>query len=333
MATFKHILVYCETVDGELSSIAKESLGIGLELAAQLGEELCAALIGGDVDRLAAETIALGARKVYVVQEGLFKDYRIDSYASAMFKIVQDLGPRIVLLGQTLTGLDLAPRLATRLNSAAVLDCVNLSIDTDSNLLLMTKPVYGGKALATFLCEAYPQVATIRAKSMVPPEKDLTRQGEIVTLDVGMDESQIRTRVLEKITERTEGIKLEDAEIVIAGGRGIGSAEGFKELEALAKLLKAAVVGASRPPCDEGWVPTTIQVGLSGKIIAPNLYVAVGISGSSQHIAGCSGSGTIVAINRDPNANIFREARFGVVGDWKTVLPAFSKAIADMAKD
>jgi electron transfer flavoprotein alpha subunit len=232
-------------------------------------------------------------------------------------------------MGQTAIGRDLAPRLAFRLETTATLDCVELTIDPETKQLQQTKPVYGGNARAIFSGDTYPQIVTARAKTMTPLEPDSSRKGEVVKVDASLDASAIRTKVLEKVVEEVEGIKLEDAEVVIAGGRGMGNADGFKELEGLAKLFKGAV-GASRPPCDNGWVPEQLQIGLTGKIVAPEIYIAVALSGSSQHMSGCSGSKNIIAINKDAEANIFREARFGVVGDWKKVLPAFTDKVKEL---
>ena len=164
---------------------------------------------------------------------------------------------------------------------------------------------------------------------MSPLERDTSRQGEIITIEAGLDPSAIRTKVLEKVIEEVEGIKLEDAAAIVSGGRGIGNAEGFKQLEELAKMLNGAV-GATRPPCDNDWVPDGWQVGLTSKIVTPDLYIAVALSGSSQHMSGCSGSKNIIAINKDSEANIFREARFGVVGDWKKVIPAFTEKVKEL---
>jgi electron transfer flavoprotein alpha subunit len=213
-----------------------------------------------------------------------------------------------------------------------ITDCVELALDPDSKLLLMTKPVYGGNAHAVFTSEFLPQMATIRAKAMSPIERDDARQGEVITIEADLAPSSVRTELVERVVEVAEGIKIEDAEVVVGGGRGIGGAEGFRQLEELAGILKGAA-GASRPPCDNGWVPNSYQVGLTGKIITPDLYLAVGISGASQHISGCSGAKTIVAINKDPEANIFREASYGVVGDWKKVLPAFTAKIKELVAD
>jgi len=329
MAEYKGVMVYCEVAEGKLTAIATELLGCGRKLADELGEELCAALVGGEISSLAQEAITFGADKVYVIDDPLLTDYQTDSYVLVMENLTKQVMPQILILGQTSIGRDLAPRLAFKLDTAATMDCVELAIDSDSKRLLQTKPVFGGNAQATFINETNPQIATVRTKAMSPLEPDASRQGEVITIDAGIDPSAVRTKVLEKVPEEVEGIKLEDAKIVVGGGRGIGSAEGFKQLEELAKTLKGAV-GASRPPCDNGWVPAGLQIGLTGKIITPDLYIAVALSGASQHMTGSSGAKTIVAINKDAEANIFREARFGIVGDWKKVLPAFADKVKEL---
>ena len=326
MAEYKGVMVYGEVSETKLAGITTELLGCGRKLADDLGQELYAVLVGSDISSLAQEAITFGADKVYVIDDPLLKDYQTDSYVSVIEKVVKQVMPQILLLGQTSIGRDLAPRLAFRLETAASMGCVMLDIDPKSKLLLQTKPVYGGNAQAIFASKSCPQIATVRAKAMSPLEPDASRQGEIVTIKAELEPSAIRTKVLKKVPEEVVGIKLEDAEVVVAGGRGIGSAEGFQQLEELAKMLKGAV-GASRPPCDNGWVPDSLQVGLTGKIVTPDLYIAVALSGSSQHMSGCSGSKNIIAINKDPEANIFKEARFGIVGDWKKTLPAFADKV------
>jgi electron transfer flavoprotein alpha subunit len=329
MAEYKGVMVYCEITEGKLASIATELLGGGRKLASDLGQELSAVLVGSGISGLAKEAIAFGADKAYIIDDPLLKDYQTESYVSVTEKVVKQVMPQILLLGQTSIGRDLAPRLAFRLNTAVSLGCLELAIDPQSKLLLQTKPVYGGNAQAVFTCQSYPQIATVRPKTMAPLEPDRSRKGEIITIAAGLDPSTIKTKVLKKVAEKVEGIRLEDAEVIISGGRGIGSAEGFKQLEELARMLKGAV-GATRPPCDNGWMPSGAQIGLTGKIVTPDLYIAVALSGSSQHMSGCSGSKTIVAINKDPEANIFREARFGVVGDWKKALPAFVEKLKEL---
>jgi electron transfer flavoprotein alpha subunit len=329
MADNKGVMIFIELVDGKLSAIAKELLGAGRKLANEFKEELSAVAAGSGVANAAAEAIAFGADKVYVVDAALLKDYRTDAYVTVVEKVVKQANPRILLLGQTTIGRDLAPRAAARLATAAVLDCIALDIDAATKQLLMTKPVYGGNARAIYSMETLPQIATVRAKAMAALEPDAARKGQVVAVDAGLDPAAIKTTVLQKVVHEAEGIKLEDAAVVVAGGRGIGGPEGFKQLEALAKVLKGAV-GATRPPCDAGWVPDTIQIGLTGKIVSPYVYIAVAISGASQHMAGCSGSKNIIAINRDAEAQIFKEARFGVVGDWKKIIPAFEAKVKEL---
>lgn len=329
MAEYSGIVVYCDVAGGRLMPIATEGLGAGRKLADTLGRDLSAILAGSNISDLAPQAFAYGADKVYVVEDPLLKDYQPDAYVAVMEKVINQAKPEILIMGQTDIGRDLAPRLAFRLGTTVTMDCIELAIDPDSRRLLQTKPVYGGNAQAVFTSDTDPQMATIRTKAMTPLEPDTSRQGEIIRIEAGLDASAIRTKVVDRVVEEVAGIKLEDAEVVVAGGRGIGSAEGFQQLEELARLLKGAV-GASRPPCDNGWVPDTLQVGLTGKIIAPELYIAVAISGSSQHLSGCSGAKNIIAINKDPEANIFRQARFGVVGDWKKVLPAFTEKVREL---
>ncbi len=329
MAEYKGVMAYGEVAEGKLALIATEELGAGRKLADELGQELYAVLLGSGVSSSAQEAIAFGADKVYVVDDPLLEDYRTDAHVNVMEKVIRQVMPQVFIMGQTPIGRDLAPRLAFRLETTATLDCIELAIDPESKRLLQTKPVYGGNAQVVVTGESYPQIVTVRTKAMSPLEPDNARQGEIINIDAGVDPSVIRTRVLEKVAEEVEGIKLEDAEVVVAGGRGIDGPEGFGQLEELARALKGAV-GASRPPCDNGWVPETHQIGLTGKIVAPELYIAVALSGSSQHMSGCSGCKNIVAINKDPEANIFREARFGVVGDWKKVIPAFTEKVREL---
>jgi len=329
MAEYKGIIAFCEITEGGLAAITTELLGCGRRLADDLGEELGAMLMGSEVGGLAQEAIAFGADKVYVVDDPLLKDYQSDAYVLATEKVIKEVMPQIILLGQTTIGRDLTPRLAFRLDTAASMDCLELAIDPDSKQLLQTKPVYGGNAQAVFTSQSYPQIATVRVKTMSPLKLDASRKGEVITIEAGLDPSAIRTKVLERVSQEVEGIKLEDAEVVVGGGRGIGSAEGFKQLEELARLLKGAV-GATRPPCDNDWVPAGLQIGLTGKIVAPDLYIAVALSGTSQHMSGCSGAKNIIAINKDPEANIFKLAHYGVVGDWKKVIPAFAEKVKEL---
>ena len=331
MADNKGVLVVGDINEGKLAAITAEMLGAGKKLSTKLGEPLCAALLGSGVKGLAAEAIAFGADKVFVVDDANLKDYQSDAYVTAAESVIKQANPRIVLLGQSTVGRDLAPRLAFRFNTSISMDCVDLDVDANK-LLVQTKPVYGGNARAIFTTEALPQMATVRPKAMTALPRDAAKTGEVVDVASGIDPAKIKTKFVKKIKEEVAGVKLEDAPAVVAGGRGIGGPEGFKQLEELARLFKGAV-GATRPAVDNNWVPATIQVGLTGKIVAPELYIAIALSGSSQHMAGCSGSKTIVAINKDPESNIFREARYGIVGDWKQALPAFTAKVKELLKE
>ncbi len=332
MAEYKGIMTFCEIIEDELPSISKEVLGCGRKLADDLGQELCTVLVGSGVESLAQEAISLGADKAYVVDDPLLKEYQTDSYVQVMKKVVTQVMPQILILGQTSVGRDLVPMLAFRLDTTATLDCVELAIDPDTRLLQRIKPVFGGNAVATFTCDSYPQIATVRDKVMSPPEPDASKQGEIITIDAGLDPSTIRARLLKRVKEDEEGVRLEDASIIVSGGRGIGSAEGFNQLQELAAMLQGAV-GASRPPCDNRWIAPNRQVGITGRIVSPDLYVAIGLSGSIQHLSGCGQAKNIIAINKDPEASIFNYADFGVVGDWKKVLPAFKDKLKELMSE
>ena len=306
MAEFNGVLVFGETSDGKLTSITTEILGCGRRLADELSESLMCVLPGTGLGNAPQEAIAFGADKVYVIDDPQLKDYQTDTYIAVTEKVAKDVSPKIFLFGQTSIGRDLAPRLAFKLETVVSMDCTALDIDAGSKLLLQTRPVYGGNALAVFVCEgSKPQMAAVRAKAMDPKDRDDAKSGEVVAIDAGLDPAAVRTKVVNTVKEEVEGIKLEDADVVVCGGRGIGSAEDFKMLEPLAKTLNAAI-GASRPPCDNGWVSPSIQIGLTGKIVGPALYIAVALSGSSQHMAGCSGAKNVIAINKDAEANIFK---------------------------
>ena len=327
MSDYSGVAVMCERNGDSLAQISAEGLGIGRQLADTLGAKLTAVIPGSGVNVLAAETILLGADVACLVDDPALASYESDVFIHAVRQAMDAAKPAVVIFGQTDIGRDLAPRLAFRLGVSATLDCVNLTVE--NGRLLATKPVYGGNAMAVYASEADPQIVSIRSKAFAAPAPDTARAGETMTIAAALDGVEVHTKTTDRIVEEAEGIRLEDAAVVVAGGRGIGSPEGFKQLQDLAASLHGAV-GASRPPCDNGWVPDTAQVGLTGKIIAPDLYIAVAISGSSQHLSGCSGARTIVAINKDREANIFRHARYGAVGDWKQLLPAFAKKVAEL---
>ena len=330
MAENKGVLVYGELADSKLAAITTELLGCGRKLADELKEELSCLLAGDAVGEAGREAIAFGADKVYTVEDPSLKQYQAESYLQVVEKLVKDNSPRVVLFGQTAIGRDLAPHLAFKAEAGLSTDCLDLSIDPETKLLWQTRPVYGGNAQATFISEFMPQIVTIRPKAMSPLEQDDSRRGEIIPTKVEIDTSAVRVKVLETVKEEVSGIKLEDAPAIVCGGKGIGSAEPFNTtLKELAELLHGAV-GASRPPADNGWVTEGVHIGLTGKIVAPDIYIAVAISGASQHIAGCSGAKHIIAINKDPEANIFKVAEFGVVGKYEEVIPAFTSKLKEL---
>ncbi|PIU56992.1 MAG: electron transfer flavoprotein subunit alpha, partial [Chloroflexi bacterium CG07_land_8_20_14_0_80_51_10] len=330
MAEYKGVLIGGEVAEGKIAPITLELLGIGRKLADDLGEELSVLLLGSSLSEAARGAIVFGADKVYIADDPLLSDYNSDTYTAAVTKACEQLSPSILLLGQTDMGRDIAPRVAARLRTGLSVDCIELGIDPHTKLLIQTRPVYGGNALATMVCEsARPQMATVRFKSMSALPPDDSRQGEITNIDLGIDASAIKSKFVERVKEEAEGIKLEDANVVIGGGRGVGSAENFDMLWELAHLFGGAV-GGTRVACDEGWLASTLQIGQTGKIVSPNLYIAVGLSGAMQHIAGCSGAKNIVAINKDPEANIFKVAHYGVVGDFKQALPALTEKCKEL---
>jgi len=330
MAECKGILVFGELADRKLAAITTELLGCARKLADDLKEDVSCLLASDAVGGAPKEAIAFGADKVYVVEEPALKEFQADSYVQAMEKLARDLSPRVILMGQTSMGRDLAPRLAFRLGTSVTTDCLDLHIDPATKLLVQTRPVYGGNAQAVFTSKLMPQMATIRTKAMSPLQRDDSRKGETLPTRVAIDTSKVRTKILETVKEEAEGIKLEDAPVIVAGGRGIGGPQPFQTtLKQLADLLHGAV-GASRPPADNGWVPEGLHIGLTGKIVAPDIYFAIAISGASQHTAGCSGSKHIIAVNKDPEANIFREAQFGVVGKWEEVVPALTNKLKEL---
>jgi electron transfer flavoprotein alpha subunit len=325
------VLVIAETVEGRLSPTTKEVLAAGRRVAGSLGQELAAALLGDGLEAATREAFSSGADKVYTVSNPLLEEVQVDLHVRALDALCRNVSPNVILLDRTLAGRDIAPRLAFRLGVGLAQDCLEVWIDAESKRLWANRPVYGGNAIATVACIDTPQVAAIRPRAYEPLEADDSRSGDVVPVEVELDTTLARTRVVEVVKEESEGIKLEDASIVVAGGRGLGGPEPFKDIEELARVIGAGV-GASRAAVDSGWVPYGWQIGLTGKTITPDLYITVGISGASQHMAGCSGARTMVAINKDPEANIFKESRYGVVGDWAKVLPAFTEALRDLVK-
>jgi electron transfer flavoprotein alpha subunit len=324
------VLILAEVSDGKLSGMAHELLGVGRRLADALGEGIAAAVLGSQLGDSGAEAIACGADTVYVLDDPLLASPQPDAYTAALEHLCRDVQPSILLLGKTSLGVEVGPRLAFRLQTALGSDCTDLRIDPDTQRLVMARPVFGGNAMLEMVCADHvPQMASVRPKTQAPLPRDDTRQGEVVNRSSGIDASVVRAKFVSRNKKAVEGMTLTGAPIVISGGRGLKGAENFKPLKELGDLLGAAV-GASKAAVDEGWVPPEMQVGLTGVTVTPNLYIAVGISGAAQHIAGMGYSKNIVAINKDPDAAIFQRAHFGVVGDWQKVIPAFTRKCKEL---
>jgi len=322
MAAYQGALVCGEVIEGKITTVTRELLNMGRRLCDTLNQPLSTLLIGENIQGAAPEIIILGTDKVYIVNGSSFAESHPDLYIAIVTEACKQIAPSIIIFGHTEMGREVAPRLASRLRTTVTMDCTELSIDPETKRLLQSKPVYGGNAVATWLSDSHdPQIVTLRTRAVMPAEPDASRKGEITALDITISDSMIKGRLLETAKEEVKGIKLEDAKVVIAGGGGIGSRDGFTMLEELAKVL-GGTIGVTRVPCDEGWKPLALEIGQTGHIVTPNLYFAIGISGAPQHMTGCSGSKRIVAINRDPDAHIFKEADFGVIGDYRAVLPA-----------
>lgn len=323
------ILVLGELAAGGLAPATGEMITAARGLQGEVG----VALLGDGLDDLANGAIALGADKVFLAQDPLLaQPIAVDAHVAAFEQVCRQTGPKIVMVGRTELGRELGPRVAFRLGAGLAQDCVKVRLDNGTGRVVAVRPVYGGNALAivTF-AESGPQFVVLRGKVYDEPVPDTSRTGEVVPIELELDPSVVRIRRVETVRSESRGMRLEDASVVVTGGRGLGGPEGFEVLEELAGLLGGAV-GASRPACDAGWVDHGYQVGLTGKTVTPDLYIAVGVSGASQHMAGCSGAKNIVAINRDAEANMFREAAYGVAGDWQKVLPAFIEAVRDLVK-
>ena len=322
------ILVVGELADGAPISATLEALAAARALSDALGGEQVVVLLPGEAAGDAPQTaITYGADAVYTVQDPALAGGNPEALAAAAEAAVAHAGPRFVIGSKTITGRDVMPRLAFRLGTALAQDCTALAVDANGRLLA-TRPTYGGNTEATVVCLGTPAVAALRVQSVDALEPDPSRTGEATELSVSL-EGAARLRTVERVEATTEGVRLEDARVVVSGGRGLGGPEPFAQLDELASLLGGAV-GASRAACDAGWAPSSYQVGLTGKTVTPELYFAIGISGASQHLAGCSNARNIVAINKDAGANIFKEARFGVVGDWQKVLPAFVEQLHEL---
>lgn len=325
----KDLWVFIETDgDGRARNVGLELLGPGRELADKQGGKLVGIVIGSGVDEAIKSAAAYGADKIVVIDGPEYAHYTTDAYVDAFNTLVEKDTPTTIFIGATNTGRDMAPRLACRLKTGLTADCTGLAIDEESGNMAWTRPAFGGNLMATILCPDHrPQIGTVRPGVFKKGEPDAARQAETVYEDIHVPDGRIRTKLIEVISELgRELVDLEGAEIIVSGGRGVGGPEGFEPLRALAAAL-GATVGASRAAVDSDWIPHAHQVGQTGKTVGPKLYIACGISGAIQHLAGMSGSDCIVAINKDPDAPIFKVADYGVVGDLKEIVPVLTEEI------
>lgn len=326
--SYHGVWVFIEQVGGEAAPVSWELLGVGRQLAGALRVELAGVLLGQGVTDLAAEAWTYGAGKVYMVEDPVLGPYRTAPYARALVELVKEYKPEILLLGATSLGRDLAGAVATALGTGLTADCTSLTIDPETRLLEQTRPAFGGNVMATILCRRHrPQMATVRPRVMPLPSRQEGRQGELVRVQINFNENEagVRAEVIEVIEEKGKSVYLDRAEIIVAGGRGLGARENFRLLEELAGVL-GGTLGASRAAVEDGWLPPEYQVGQTGTTVRPKVYFAVGISGAIQHLVGMQTSDVIVAINNDPEAPIFKVATYGIVGDFREVVPALTAA-------
>ncbi len=322
---WRGIWVFAEQTGGRLSGVARELLGEACRMAGER-TQISAVLLGSGVGDLAAELVAHGAAQVFVADDPALDSFREETYTAVMSSLVGEHRPSVILLGATSRGRSLAPRLAARLGTGLTADCTGLVLD-EEGLLVQTRPAYGGNIMATIVCRNHrPQMATVRPKVMKPLEPDWMRRGEVNRVEVDSHALKVRTAILEQVVEPEDTVQIEEADVIVAGGRGVGGPEGFKALQDLAQVLGGAV-GASRAAVDAGWIPLSQQVGQTGKTVSPKLYIACGISGAVQHVAGMRSADMIIAINRNPDAPIFKLATYGLVGDLNTLVPALTREL------
>ncbi len=340
---YKGVYVFAQQVDNIVNSIAFELIGKGKDLAADLGTEVTAVLVGSDVKGLADELAEYGADKVIVVDDPELKEYRTEPYAHALASVIREFKPEIFLVGATAIGRDLGPRVSARIHTGLTADCTQLDIgdfplnpipgkEQKHNQLLMTRPAFGGNTIATIACPDFrPQMATVRPGVMQKKERQAGVKANVVEFNPGFTPNHNYVEILEVVKAVSETVDIMDAKILVSGGRGVGSPENFKILEELAEVI-GGTVSCSRAVVDAGWKPKDLQVGQTGKTVRPNVYFAIGISGAIQHLAGMEESDIIIAINKDETAPIFDVADFGIVGDLNKIVPALTEKLrAEMA--
>lgn len=328
LTEYKGVYVIAEEFEGKLRNVTLELLGQGKQLAEGIGDEVGAVLIGHNVKPLAQELIAHGAHKVYVYDDPKFEHYNTTAFTRALVHFFNEVKPNVYLVGATNIGRDLGPRVANALQTGLTADCTNLFVDDDGKTIVWTRPALGGNIMAEIVCRNdRPQMGTVRPNVFKKPEADPNATGEVIDMHVDLTEADFLTKFVELIKVGGNGIKIEEADIIVAGGRGMNGNEAFTGmLKELADVLGGAV-GASRAAVDAGWIDALHQVGQTGKTVGPKIYIAAGISGAIQHLAGMSGSDCVIAINKDEDAPIFKVADYGIVGDAFEIVPKLTAAI------
>ena len=321
LTDYKGVWVFAEQRDGELQKVALELLGKGREIADKIGTELCAVVLGRDLDDMVKELGVYGADRVIVCEHELLHHYTTDAYAKVICELVEEKKPEIMFVGASYIGRDLGPRIACRVETGLTADCTALDVEDETNNLLMTRPAFGGNLMATIICADHrPQCATIRPGVFSKLERAENREFVVEKYNVELSEDDIRTKVEEVVKVAKEVADITEADFIVSGGRGLGNAENFKLLEELADVL-GGVVGASRAAVDNGWIDKSLQVGQTGKTVRPQIYIACGISGAIQHLAGMQDADYIIAVNRDADAPIMKAADVALVGDLKKIIP------------
>ncbi|MGL5652091.1 MAG: electron transfer flavoprotein subunit alpha/FixB family protein [Paraclostridium sp.] len=326
-SSYKNVWVFAEQRDGAITPVVIELLGEGRKLADEIGVNLCAILLGENVDSMAKELVAYGADTVYTADDELLEKFTTDAYTKVITDAINEFKPEIVLYGATHIGRDLAPRIASRVSTGLTADCTKLEIDPDDKKLKQTRPAFGGNIMATIICpNTRPQMSTVRPGVMEKAEKNDSRNGKIVPMSFNLSKDDIRVEVIKTVKTKKDLVSLTDANIIVSGGLGMGSPEGFEMLKQLADKL-GGVVGASRAAVDAGWIDHSHQVGQTGTTVKPNLYIACGISGAIQHLAGMQNSDFIIAINKNETAPILDIADYGIVGDVKDIVPLLTEKL------
>lgn len=329
LSAYRDVWVFAEQREGKIMQVAAELLGEGRRLADEIGCKLCAVVCGKNISGLTEELFRYGADKVYAADAEELKDYTTDGYTKVIFEAITAYKPEIVLLGATHIGRDLGPCLAVKCGTGLTADCTRLDIDPETKMIHMTRPAFGGNLMATIKCPNHrPQMATVRPGVMEKAPAAAGRTGEVIELHPVFKEGDIRTKVVEIVKTMKDAVSLSDAEVIVAGGMGLGGAEGFDLLQKLAERLNG-VVAASRAAVDAGWIDHSRQVGQTGTTVKPKIYFACGISGAIQHVAGMQNSDIIVAINNNENAPVFEIADYGIVEDLYKVIPAILEELAE----